>query len=376
MKVTTDFIRPSSLYAIADCPGRPRMECAVVNAYGEPESAEAANVGTRGHLAVADAIEHWRLCQDTGEHGASWGDTIALARNEAAAAGVDGWTVLCIQRCLEFARDLIVQHDIHPDNVLVEQPLHMEEIGMKGGTADLILVVPFQKVIVVDWKFAFVDQGDASDHDQLQAYATASSTAFRTREVIVYLYQARAPKPIRASAARFDAAALASNAAWTRAVVARALSPDPELAPSYAACVYCRALPHCKAAKEYVMNASEALAALGCPIDPDGYGELADAAKLAAKFGEDGKDLVRTHMLAGGEATGWNLGTPRAIQAVANVPEAMQKLRDAGLEAEVLASACSLSVSKLPTAALEVIQDHLTEKLSSPPLTQNKRARA
>lgn len=361
MKTAADFIRPSSLAAIAACAGRPAMEAAVVNAYGEPESSVEASMGHKAHAWAAEGILHWR-------EGQEWGDAIAKVCNEATAAGLDKWTVWCVQVCLEFARDLIAQHGIEREDVLVEHPLDMLTQGMeRPGTADLVLVIPFKRVVVVDWKFTFLDQGDADEHDQLQAYGNAAAATFKTAEVLVYLFQPRAEKPKRATGAKFDAEALAANATWTRAVVARAKSPNPELAPSYDACLYCRALTRCAAAKEWIMNVLEAVAALGAPMDPDAWGELAAAAKIAEKMGDDAKEQVKEHLLKGGTATGWGLGSGRAIRSCASPAEALRRLDAAGL-GDLAREALGMSVAKLPAEAVAIIADLVQEKPSAPSL--------
>lgn len=372
------FIRPSSLAAIAACPGRPLMEAAAEQVLGKQEDSPEASMGHRAHAFVADAIKSWTVAQESGEPDAQWGDCIAHACNRAAADGLDAWTVRSIQFCLEAARDLIAKHEIEPENVLVEHWLDMAGMGMKGGTADMVLVVPFKLVLVADWKFTFMDQGDATEHDQLQAYAAAAALTFQTPEVIVALVAPRAERANRITLAKFDADTLRDNAAWTRAVVARAQAADPELCPSYGACLYCRALTTCPAAKDYIVNASEALAVLGKPSTPDDLGALADAAKLAEKFAENGKDIVKAELIAGKPATGWKLGAPRATRAVVDVPAALGELEAAGITPAQLADAGALTikVGELPDAAASVIAGRITEKLSSPSLTQDKRARA
>lgn len=359
MKTAADFIRPSSLAAIAACPGRPTMEAAVVNAFGEPESSPVASMGSLAHEDVARRILAWKA-------GTPWEDVL---REDPA---FDKWTSWCIKLCLEFARDLISKHEIEPDNVLVEHPLDMAGVGMdRPGTADLVLVVPFQRVIVCDWKFTFLDQGDASDHDQLQAYGVAGAASFSTSEVLVYLFCPRAPKDKRASAAKFDARSLKANAAWTRAVVAIASKPSPELVPSYNACLHCRALTRCAAAKEYIVQAHDALAMIGQPTDSNGWGDLASAAKIAEKFGDDAKDQVKDHLLKGGNATGWGLGSSRNIRSCTDTPEAMKRLEARGLGALALQS-ITLKIADLPDEALTIIADLVQEKPSCPSLKQVK----
>jgi hypothetical protein len=367
------FIRPSSLGAIALCNGRPTMEAAVVEAEGEPTSSPVADLGTDLHARTQQAIEGWKLAQETGEHGATWGDTIALACNEATADGVDSWSVRCLQLALEFARDLIAKHDIHPDNVLTEHRLDMASLGFtKGGTADLVLVVPEKLVVVIDWKYGFLDQGDADDHDQTSAYAAAAAETFDCDKVLVYLCQPRAEKAHRYSGAEYPAETLRKNRAWTAAVIRLARGADPQLDPSYAACVHCRALTRCAAAKEYIVRAQEALALIGPPADPDAWGDLIGAAKLAEKWADQVKDQGKAYVSAGGVATGWKLGTPRALRSISAVALALQKLDAAGMMNFAM-EAISMSPTKLPQEALAIIADHVAERLSDPPLVADKR---
>jgi hypothetical protein len=362
MKTAADFTRPSALRPVSLCAGRPAMEAAVVNTYGEPEESPEASMGTKAHAYVAFAIQHAVI------DGCDWAIATDLYCNTAQVDGMDHWTVWCIRSCLEFARDLITRHGIERENVLVEHPLELADLGMpRQGTADLILVVPFKRVIVIDWKFTFLDQGDATDHDQLQAYATAAAADFRTQAVEVWLFAPRDEKAKRATGATFDAAALAANAAWTRAVVARAKAPNPELTPGYEQCLYCRALTRCAAAKEWIMNTREALAFIGTPLDPDAWGELAAASKIADKFAEDAKEQTKAHLIGGGNATGWGLGSGRCIRSCSNPAQAIQRLEQAGMGAMAL-EAVSLSPAKLPDEALAVIADLVIEKPSAPSL--------
>jgi hypothetical protein len=375
MKTPADFIRPSSLAAIAQCPGRPTMEAAVVNLEGDQPDSPEASMGHQGHEIIGRNIECWRLSQEPGGLGKSWDEIIAQAADETTAAGMTSWDAWCVRFCLEFARDLIAKYDIEPDNVLVEHRMGMVDLGMAGGTADMVLVVPFKLVIVADWKLGYVETQSAESNDQLQAYGVSAADEFKTKEVLVYIVTPRAEKDYRITAGKFDAKALEESACWTRAVVARAQSPNPPLAPDYSACVYCRALRACHAVKEHLVNVQEALAVLGAPSTPEAWGEAIGAAKLAEKWGEQWKEAGKAHLMSGGQANGFKLGAGRSIESVANVLEAMAKLRDAGMEAEALAAA-SISAGKLTPAARAVIESHITTKISAPSLVSDKRGRA
>lgn len=364
------FRRPSSLAAIALCEGRPVMEAAVFALDGDPASSDVADMGHDGHERIAACVTAWKSS-------GAWEPCITLACSKASADGVDSWTVGVLQFCMEFARDLIARHGIQREHVLVEQALDMESLGFhRHGTADLVLVVPGKLVIVVDWKLGYIDQGEADEHDQTQAYAAAAAETYSAAEVLVYLCQPRAPKEHRVTGARYDADALRANRAWTSAVLRLSRSNNPQLCAGYHQCLHCRALPRCPEANRFIMETQEALAALGEPLDADGMGELAAAAKLAEKFAEVGKDLAKAALQAGKPVTGWKLGAPRAIRSVVNPAEAMAKMEEAGIRAPALAAmdAITFRVAKLPPEAAALVT--ISEKLSDPPLSPDKKARA
>lgn len=362
------YIRPSSLQAISLCEGRPTMEAHVVALDGEPESTGVASLGHELHQYAQDAV-------DMVKAGTPWGDAIAYKCNLATRDGVDSWSVYCLQHALELVRDLVLKHGIELDNILTEHRLDMASLGFaQGGTADVVLVVPGVLVIVIDYKFGFIDQGTADEHDQLQAYAAAAAETFTAPDVIVALIQPRADKANRISLARFDADTLRANRTWTASVIRLARAADPQLNAGFTQCQHCRALHRCPEARRFMMHTKEALETIGDPLDADGRGALADAAKLAEKFTESGKAIAKAALQAGDKVTGWKLGTPRAMRTVADVPRAIERLQEAG-HTQAVAEAISLSPSKLPPAAVAIIEDQITEKLSDPPLTQDKKGR-
>jgi hypothetical protein len=342
--------RPSALTKIAACPGSPVMEAAVIAKFGEPREDDAASVGTIGHTWVARGIHAWKVAIfPENDRLASWGEVIADTCNKATTAGVDGWTVACIQMCLEFARDMIAKHEVEPDDVLVEHHLDMSTFGLpRGGTADLILVLPFKKVIVVDWKLGFLDQGDADDHDQLMGYGIAAATTFKAQQIEVALYQPRAEKLRRASRATFDSASIKANLAWLEAVLRRSRAADPVLEPSYA-CLNCAANTRCPALKEWIVNTIEALAKIDSPTDADTWGQAAAFYKVAKKVGEDGIDQVKLHLNNDGKATGWGLASSGSMTEI-DAQMALKIAREKGFLGEIL------KFVKLPAEAAKVFE--------------------
>jgi len=299
-------IRPSALERLSLCPGSAHMEAAVRETVSD-DSTEAT-LGSLMHAAVAECIERGV------KQGVPFSDL--FSSDMQLRYPLDAWSWTCVERCVDFAVALVSKYEITPDNILVEHKLDGADLGLpNGGTADLILVKPFEFVLIVDWKGGFIVQDDADSHDQLMAYAIMAGRTFNVKSVHVYLYQPRAEESARATAALFNAAALKSNEAWVRQVAADAQDPDADLRPSFNACKFCKALGVCPAAKEMVMRASEALANGFVPETPEAWGDLAMMAKLAGRFSDKAESLVKERLKAGEPVAGWEIG-PGSVEKV------------------------------------------------------------
>lgn len=382
------FIRPSSTGENALCAGRPLMQATMVALHGKREAAPEANMGHKAHAWGESGVRLLTTDMDDMEPLEEVADiesvirdlrrNMAEARNGGQDCAVDTWTERVVEDYVRFIHGLIVKHGISPDNVLVEERLDMTDIGFRnGGTSDCILVVPFKLVIVVDLKAGFLEQEEAADHSQIAGYGVSAALRFQTKDVMVFIAQPRQEKSKRFSGATFDAAAIKETAAWISSVNNRCRATNPELTAGYAQCANCQALARCAAAKEMMMNAQEALETLGMPLDADGRGALADAAKLAERFADAGKEIVKAALKAGESATGWKLGSPRALRSVANPGQALATLAANGITMRALSEmeAVTIKLGALTPEAEAFIAEHITEKLSDPPLTQNKAGR-
>lgn len=363
--------RPSNIGRIAACNGQPFMAAACIAEDGQPKSAPEADLGNEVHQAVCDGVGYAHAFTD-----GDWTAAANIACDKAAARGMDSWSVYCIRTTLEFYASLVKKYEIEPENILAEHPLDMASTGFnRKGTSDLVLVIPFELVVIVDLKAGFVDQGEAEDHDQMAVYAASAAETFKAKKVIVWLWQPREKPANRASAAEFDADTLRATTAWSRDVLARSRNPKASLCAGFTQCATCPAMRRCPVARKFLMDVQEALAVLGTPTTPEAWGEAIGAAKLAEKWGETWKEAGKAHLMNGGHAIGFKLGAGRAIESVANVPEAVAKLRDAGMEAEAL-EAASISAGKLTPAARAVIESHITTKISAPSLVADKRSKS
>jgi hypothetical protein len=369
------FRRPSNIGRLDACHGQAIMAAAVTLEDGEAPAAPEADLGNEVHGWVHKGVLWWR--DGDGKGGKiQWGEAIAMACDGAAAEGMDSWSVHCIQLTLEFYRDLIAKYSIEVDNVLVEHALDMEATGFqRKGTTDLALVIPFELVVIVDLKAGFVDQGDASDHDQMAVYSAAAAETFKAKKVIVWLWQPREKPTNRASAAVFDADALRTTVGWSRAVLERSRQPTAKLCAGFVQCSTCPALRRCPAAEAYIMDAQEALQVMGKPTTPEAWGEIVGAAKLAEKWAETWKEAGKARLLAGDGVVGFKLQDGSTRQHVENTAEAFGKLREAGMEAEAL-DAITITPTKLARPAYQLIESYITKKQNSPSLVADKRTRA
>lgn len=340
------------------------MAAAVVNAYGKPPSADEAVLGNEAHEFFRQGIENWKA-------GSEWGDAIASACNAAAATGMDSYTVYCIRISVEFIRDLAAKHGAEREHVLTEHWLDMSSYGIeRGGTADVLIVIPYRLLIVVDLKSGFIDQGDAANHDQIMIYGVAGAATFKVPTVEVYLFQPRNDKPRRASGAKFDAEGLRKNAAWTSAVVKRAMAENPELHAGYEQCKFCPALTHCPAAQDWIMNAIEAFDAIGAPTDPDSWGELVAAAKIAEKRADGVTALAKARLSNGDPITGWGLAAGREIRSI-DAAKAIEIAKERGTLDMLLQF---VSVKAEASKVIEGLEEACSSKVSAPSLRPVRRS--
>lgn len=352
------FVRPSTLTPQSLCQGYALMNAIALELYGEEAEDPAASVGTLGHAAIAQARTYGKLAID-------W-------------PGLDEFTKGCAQRGLDWLRDLIAALDIEPSNVLVEHHLAGNAFGLpRGGTADIVLLRPFEKAWIIDWKFTYNEQDAAPDHDQLSAYARAAADTFKVDDVEVILYCAREDKAHRITRASFNADALRSTGEWIADVTARsreqltaaANGMALELVAGYEQCKHCRALPICKTARKFMSDAVE-LAQVMDPETPNEWGALADAMKVADVFAEKTKDMVKRHIAGGGLATGWKL-QPGAGMTVIDAAKAISLANMAG---ELPALLTYAKFSSEAAEVLESISGAVSVKAKAPSLRPSKGA--
>ena len=366
------FIRPSAISSIAACPGKPTMEAAMLLERGETPAAAEADMGADLHRRCQEAIDFWRSGQE-------WHDVLCWAIGTATDDELDGWSIFCLRFSLETVRDLIGKYGATREQVQTEIKLPVEVIGFANpGTADVVISTP-DVCVIADFKQGWVDQGDCADHEQTGVYAAAAAEMFSAPKVITYLIQPRAEKEHRVPPpALYDAQALRDVRASTAATIRLARGDNPELHPSYNACVYCSALHRCRAAKEWVLNAAEALEVIGFPSDPQDASEHVAAVKVAEKFAKDAKPEIKKVMTAGMVIPGWKLAAGSKRTSISSPGTALQRLLDHGHNMITLANlgAIKLAPAALPPHAAELVADYVSTKQAAPSLTADKRGAA
>lgn len=287
------FVRPSSMDAIERCPGRPTMEAralAQVPALARITHA-IAEQGTKAHAVKAQILS---LIYHT--PGVQSDPYEAMTKMAGALAQLEPWASDACRRCVTYVVALVGQLVSEGYRVQVEVEMHLPGTGVgikRGGTADTVLLCwkndQLRRVVVEDTKTGFLDQGEAADHLQLSTYAVMAWDKYLPAEPVdIHLAQGRRRE---FSAARFDAPTIVGVRGRIRQAVAGAFAREPELRPSIDACRYCKALTHCRAAREYIMHAAEELSLFGDSVED--RVRFIDAAAIAKRFAEEVRNLQK-----------------------------------------------------------------------------------
>lgn len=368
-----NFIRPSAIAQLSICNGAATMQAAVKLASGrldDDDDDHAAAIGRDLHHRAANALQMW-------QDGAEIEDAISFAKTKAKAGGVDSWSVFCLNFALVTASSIIDRYQIKRENCYIEKKLDMTSLGLlNGGTADLVFVADGNQVIIVDYKFGWIDQGEAIDHEQIACYAAAAARAYDCKKAIAYIIQPRAESDHRVPApALFEKEDITATEIWTKSIATKARRESAELTPNYWACINCKAIGKCRAAKEWIMNAKQALDWIGWPTTPEDAAEALGAAKTAEKMAKAVITEAKEKMAQGANIPGWSLRPGRTTQTIEDQGNAIFALDDSGLDLVELAHSGAVFVkpSKLDEKGKEVVKDYIIKKTSEPILIADKR---
>jgi len=283
------FVRPSSLPGLDLCPGKALMEARAVDRCPEIARIEhpQAKQGTIGHEIVAQTLSIIYHGPDGKVNPAE-----ALSKMASALAQLDSWSADSARRCVSYAVALVDREIAsgYLPQVFVEMHLPGADLGLSfGGTADVVILSyisgknGIQRVIIQDHKLGWLDQGQASEHLQLAAYAAMAFRKFEPlQDVEIHLAQGRRKE---FSAASFTRDSIEMVSEKIRAVTKSAWGSFPELNPNIESCRYCKALSLCAAARERIMNASQEASLFGIE-DVDKVKLMEDSA-IAKRFIEE-----------------------------------------------------------------------------------------
>ena len=204
-----------------------------------------------------------------------------------------------ISFCWEFFQRLPQDWTVLTEKKLDCRYIH-QAIGY--GTADLILVQPFSKVVVVDWKFGRIPVKPAPDNIQLACYALAAAKEFECPQAYVYICQA--PLMRITDHCYTDLEALAFN---VRMVVESCLKPDAPAIPSEDGCRYCKARGDCPAARALNAELAAIPTAVLDQLSSAQFSHLLDQCEKADGFIGKVKQAAYAKALSGSPPTGWEL---------------------------------------------------------------------
>lgn len=269
---------PSSLFRREACPASLRLE------QGRPEETnEYAEDGTDKHAIVADALKNA-------------GDFFC----EEADAEMVRW-------CIALADELAERYP--GADRLIERRVNLMHLGIGFGTADFGLVIPFDRGVVLDWKFGWGDVASAETNIQGHAYALGLAHEFDLESVEVVLAQ---PAKRHYSTHILDAAGMQLAKARILEVEAKCADPAAKVRPGDH-CKYCKARTVCPALAEQ----TTALTVNQKPVDdlsPEAIGTALAVCEVADAY--IGSIRARAYALAmqGVKVPGWTLAPGRSTR--------------------------------------------------------------
>ena len=267
-------MRPSSLERRFLCPGSYRQE------RGKPDEETPYNKeGTRLHELVATALQGGEV--DAGD----------------AQPAVD--------LCVSFAKDLTTHEG---QQYRIEQPLPIGKHipGMaETGTPDLLIVEPYVRVIVIDWKFTHIDPPPADENLQLAAYAVAAALEYECPRAEAHICLAFSEK---SSVAQMESyREILSLRQRLVDIVRFSLTPLAPLVPHVRACQYCRGKIDCPALLDHVSTFGELTEDSIAQLSAAEIALLLPVAKLVGKWVGALKQRAMAIALSGGELPGYLL---------------------------------------------------------------------
>lgn len=178
------------------------------------------------------------------------------------------------------------------------------------GTADLVVVEPFTRAIVVDWKFGFNDPDPAEDNLQLATYALGVALEYECETVDAAIVMAKKGRISKHTYGAEDWPLISSRINQIVRVCRTSFAP---FVPTTEGCRYCRAAAQCPALIE--IAAALPLTEEPGSMPPSEIGRLLTLVKKIDPWSKRLEQLAYKITIAGGTVPGWKLvdGRPSRI---------------------------------------------------------------
>lgn len=284
--------RPSNLLRRKLCPGSARMEWQTPDT--AEEDSEYAAEGTLLHRHFADkAMDRSHLTD-------AQRDLLEMA---------DKLQVECIRQAEEFAS--IPENEEFTEGYELALIFHEwkgeVQVPMFPGTCDYWRYYPRQRVLIIqDAKFGYVEVQPAEGNIQLAAYGIMGSDLFDCSQLFCAIIQPRMPYGQRMTVAFYSREQLPAVRREISTIYGGSLRPDAPLSASEEACRLCRAKLVCPAFKEQFHQVATVNTDNLLSLDPDRFGQVGDAIKLAAMI-KDAWSNEAVRRIEAGELPGWKL---------------------------------------------------------------------
>jgi len=236
-----------------------------------------------------------------------------------------------------------------------------------SGAADVVYTTSKGEVLVIDYKFGRVGVGSPAENLQLAALALLVADNAAAAVSVIYTcilqpYVSRA-KP---AVARYLPADLVRTRAALGKILLETQAEGAMLRPSEAACKYCKAFSACPAAARSVEIAvSTNLVTSWAGLSSSRKAEIYQLSKLASKYAEKVKDLIKSDFKQGLSVDGLTLNSGKTQFEITNPSVAYDVLNGLiGLSAGDFAGCCKVRIGDLDTLVLNKRRSQMTGKLT------------
>ena len=376
---------PSSSHEWIICHGNPKL-------ISDLKAAKIIPRNTQNENSAKGTAAHWLVenCLQTGDHPADYeGDHIMVDANgdaeikrQAGKYPKGTWDFEVDEDMID-ATSIMVEYVLRikaelgeGTEMLLESRIDVSHFPKKlqkvmGGTADVILIQPFGRAYVIDYKHGVNTPVSAEGNTQMMYYAQ-SGAAFEdwdVDEIMLTIVQPRCPKTpdIQEHLTTAD-----EIRAWGQETLLPAIEAtmrkDAPLVPGEKQCHWCDARGHCDAAQNRALqvttdqnNMETDPKKLVTQMPSDRFVELLNNIGLIKKVCKAAEERAHADMMAGQHIPGWKL-----VQAKKN-----RKWKPGAAKALLAQGLTEWQIYKEPelesfTKLLKMFPDHVEEQIYKP----------